>query len=58
MVNISDTLFGLPIVSVEDETVDEDVYDLSVADMESFVTGFGGVLWRIIPTQIATDCIS
>lgn len=42
VVNISDTLFGLPIVSVEDETVDEDVYDLSVADMESFVTGFGG----------------
>ena len=41
-VPISDTLIGLPITTIETYTVDEDVYDLSVADDESFVAGGGG----------------
>lgn len=41
---ISDTLMGLPITGIVDEEVDQDVYDFSVADHESFVAGFGGGL--------------
>lgn len=41
-IDISPDLMGLPIVSILDEPVDKDVYDLSVSDDESFVAGFGG----------------
>ncbi|MGD9795251.1 MAG: toprim domain-containing protein, partial [Acidimicrobiia bacterium] len=41
---ISDTLVGLPITKIDDVEIDEMVYDLSVADDESFVAGTGGGL--------------
>lgn len=43
--SVSDTLIAVPIVSIEDSLVDQDVYDLAVADLESFVAGhFGGIM--------------
>jgi len=42
VITISDDLVGLRIRAITDTQVDEDVYDFSVADMESFVAGFGG----------------
>lgn len=42
VVEISPTLVGLPITTIVDEPIDSVVYDLSVADDESFVCGFGG----------------
>jgi len=39
---INDQLVALPITSIDSEAWDALVYDLSVADDESFVAGFGG----------------
>jgi DNA gyrase subunit B len=42
---LSPTLLALPVTAVSSSSVDTEVYDLSVADDESFVAGrFGGVM--------------